>query len=222
VYLSPIFFLTLGLVIIPVIRGQFNSNLWKLQPGRSVICLPDTGFSWSDGEEAGDRCDTTLPEKWVRKSSGSQDLFVSADGPAGSGRFWTVTVGIGDKQHALPVRGVCLKTSTIGWRTLQNYSKGALSWLEDMDGDGRAEFILWDSFPLSDPIMSMAEYGLVAWVFRPASTDSLVIDPDLSRIMAESLAKEYRMPLDGASDTLLKLRFRAAEILDKFGNTPPH
>lgn len=63
-----------------------------------------------------------------------------------------------------------MTTSTAGWRTLRQYRRISLLWLEDLDQDGEAELIIWDSFPLKENA-SMAEYGLVAWVYRLASKD---------------------------------------------------
>jgi len=55
-----------------------------------------------------------------------------------------------------------MSASTVDWRTLQRYSEGPLPWLDDVDDNGRPEFILWDSFALHDEA-SLAEYALVAW-----------------------------------------------------------
>jgi hypothetical protein len=65
-----------------------------------------------------------------------------------------------------------------------------LPWLDDLDNDGKAELIIWDSFPLHEDA-SQAEYGLVAWVYRLASEDLLAIDWGLSLRMAREIAQAY-------------------------------
>jgi hypothetical protein len=195
-----------------------------MQPAYLSIRFPDSGFVWLGGGEFSGACEDLPTEIWSRKSSGTLDLFVHTDGPEGSGRFWNVIVGVADSKHSKPYRGVCLSTSTVGWCTLQQYSKGALSWLDDVDHDGNAEFILWDSFPLHEDA-SIVEYGLVAWTYRLVSNDSLVIDWDLSRILARSLTKEYYSQLETASGYRRVLIAKAAEALERFADgqsTVPH
>jgi hypothetical protein len=201
----------------PVLAGDSLPPPCLMQPAHQFMRLPDRGFTWLRGEGFRGTCDEVPTEGWSRGSSGTLDLFVHADGPAGSGRFWKVTVGVARKPSSKPIRGVCVSTSTVGWRVLQRYSKGALPWLDDVDGDGSAEFILWDSFPLHDEA-SMAEYALVAWVYRLVAPDSLVIDWNLSRGLARSLAKEYRSPLEATPGYPGDLRAQAAEALERFAN----
>ena len=201
----------------PVLAGDPLSSPCLMPPATLSIVLPDRGFTSMPGKDFGDTCGSVPVEEWNRGTSGSLDLFVHADGPAGSGRFWTVTVGVSEKQSSEPIRGICLSTSTIGWRTLQRYSKGPLPWLDDVDDDGIPEFILWASFPLHYEA-SMAEYALVAWVYRLVSSDSLVIDWDLSRELAGSIEKEYRSPLKTTTGYPGELRTQAAEALERFAD----
>jgi hypothetical protein len=100
---------------------------------------------------------------------------------------------------------------------LQHYSKGPLPWLDDLNHDGRAEFILWDSFPLHGEA-SMAEYVLVAWVYALDSPDTLTIDWELTRSLAKTLAMEYRSPVDANRGPLRKLRGLAADALECFAS----
>jgi hypothetical protein len=123
-------------------------------------------------------------------------------------------VAVSEKQQKVE-RGTCIWTSTVGWRTLQRYSMGPLPWLDDVDDDGRSEFILWDSFPLRDGA-SMAEYALIAWVYRLAPPDELVMDWELTRTFARSLAKEYRSPSEPPSGSPDGSRAKAAEALEEF------
>jgi hypothetical protein len=138
-------------------------------------------------------------------------------GPEGSGRFWTITVGVSEQSGSRPSHGACMLTSTVGWRNLQRYSKGPLPWADDVDHDGRAEFILWDSFPLRDGA-SMAEFGLVAWIYHVADSGSLVLDWDLSARFARRLAEEYRSTLTGSDAIVNGNRARAAQALEEFAD----
>ncbi len=188
-----------------------------MRPEHLEMRPPSRGFTWLQGEDLSGTCDKVSAKKWIRNPSGSVDLFVYADGPSGSGRFWNVTVGVAGRQHSKPIRGVCLVTSTVGWRTLQRYKKGPLPWIEDLDHDGRAELIIWSSFPLREDA-SAAEYGLIAWVYRLTSEGSLAIDWGLSRRMAREIAEAYRSPLDSTDQALGPLRTEAAEALERFAD----
>jgi hypothetical protein len=188
-----------------------------MRPDQLEMRLPSRGFTWLPGEDLSGRCDDVPAKKWIRHPSGSVDLFVYVDGPSGSGRFWHVTVGVAGRQHSKPIRGVCLTTSTLGWRTLQRYKDAPLPWLDDLDKDGRAEVIIWSSFPLREDA-SFAEDGLMAWVYRLTSEDSLAIDWGLSRRMAREIAKAYRAPLNTPYSYPGPLRIEAAEALERFAD----
>jgi hypothetical protein len=188
-----------------------------MSPSHLQMRLPDRGINWLEGEELSGACDAVPEKDWMRGRSGSENLFVHADGPSGSGRFWTVTVGVGGRSESKPIRGVCFSTSTVGWRTLQRYGKGPLPWLEDLDHDGRAELIVWSSFPLREDA-SMAEYGLAAWVYRFSPDGTLSLDWELSQQMAHEIAEAYRVPLDPKDQLLEPLRAEAAEALERFAN----
>ncbi len=201
------------------LAGGPSSPHCLMGPDHLDIRLPRHGFVWLEGEELSGRCEDVPVGKWIRKPSGSIDLLVYADGPSGSGRYWNVTIGVAKRHEPKPVRGVCLMTSTVGWRTLQQYKNSALPWLDDLGGDGKAELIIWTSFPLREDA-SMAEYGLMAWVYRLASEDSLAIDWGLSRRMAREIAEQYRSrsPLEAATPWPGPLRAEAAAALDLFAN----
>ncbi len=201
-----------GLWVSLVLAGDSFPPACSMRPDHLKI-----GFTGLQGEDSSGICDDVPAKKWIRNSSGCLDLFVYADGPSGSGRYWNVTVGVGERQSSKPIRGVCLMTSTVGWRTLQRYRKTPLPWLDDLDKDGRAELILWSSFPLREDA-SLAGYGLMAWVYRLASDDSLAIDWGLSRRMAREIAEAYRSPLDSTAPYLGPLRTEAAEALEWFAD----
>jgi hypothetical protein len=128
-----------------------------------------------------------------------------------------VTIGVGEKGQSRPERGVCLTTSTAGWRTYQYYNRTPLSWLDDLDKDGRAEVIIWASFPLQKDA-SMAESGLVAWVYRLTQKDTLILDGELSRRMARQIAQVYGLSRESAAAYPGHLARQAAEALNEFAD----
>ena len=189
--------------------------------------FPSSGFTWLPGEGFQGTCEHVPREKWIHDLLGSPGLFVHADGPSGSGRFWIVTLGVTDDIYqAKPSRGICLMTSTLGWRTLQ-ISSVSLPWLDDLDSNGRSELIIWSSFPLREDATE-AEFGLVGWVYRQTSEDLLTIDIALSRSMAREVAKWYRSALTAEDfeaslslkpmDFLAGLRITASEALEQFAD----
>jgi len=196
-------------------------------PGCLEMRFPSSGFTWLPGEDSLGTCEHVPREEWIQELLGSPGLFVHADGPSGSGRFWIVTVGVTDEIYQVkPSRGVCLMTSTLGWRTLQ-ISPVSLSWLDDLDNNGRSELIIWSSFPLHEDATE-AEFGLVGWVYRQTSEDLLTIDIALSRSMAREVAKWYQSALTAEDfeaplslkpkDFLAGLRISAAEALEQFAD----
>ena len=201
----------------PLLAGESKPPLCLMQPHYREMRFPIRGFTWLPGEDSRGRCANVPQAKWIKKSAGSLDLFVYARGPSGSNRYWDVTIGVGEKGQSKPQRGVCLLTSTVGWRTYQYYNRTPLAWLDDLDNDGRAEIIIWDSFPLEKDA-SMAEYGLVAWVYRLTSKDTLVIDWELSRRMASEIAQVYRLSRDSAAAYPGHLARAAADALKQFAD----
>ena len=80
-----------------------------------------------------------------------------------------------------------------------------------MDEDGKLEIFIWDSFPLShEP--SMAEFGLVVWVYELQARDIFTIDWELTQRMADELAKAYG-PSTGDRLWVSDLRQNASEAL---------
>lgn len=196
-------------------RADEAAPLCSMPSPHLSISVPQVGFQWLDGGDFEGSCEGIAVEGAVRGSSGDRVVFVHADGPAGSGRFWSVSVGVADGAASAPDRGICTSTSTVGWRTLRQYSKGALPWLGDLDGDGDDEFIFWVSFPLHEGA-SMAGYGLTAWVYRLELEGSLVLDWELSRKLAMEVAQEYRTPLPTTTEDPGERREQAARALEQF------
>jgi hypothetical protein len=189
----------------------------RMAPSVIRISLSHEDFEWLEGEEQTGPCEKVPNAKWIRKRSKPFTLFVYADGPSGSGRFWHVTIGVSEIDLAKPARGNCLTANTVGWRTLQQYKVSPLPWLDDVDGDGKAELILWASFPLRKEASS-AEFGLTAWVYRLTSDGTLVIDWDLTRKQAREIAAAYRTPLANSLQTIAPLRAEAAADLEMFAD----
>ena len=105
-------------------------------------------------------------------------------------------------------------TSTPGWRTLDQYKP--LTWLDDIDKDGQAEVVIWDSFPLRAGA-SLSDYGLVAWVYQTTG-DSFALNLDMTRRVAKEIAAAYRLPLQHMSAELGRQRRAAAEALGQFAD----
>lgn len=206
----------LAALIASVVFGSFQPEC-LVRPGHLQLRLPTQGFKWAKGDEARGRCGVVRARQWIRQSSGAVELFVYAHGPSGSGRYWDITVGVARKNQSKPSRGLCLTTSTLGWRTLQQ--KTPLLWLDDLDNDGKAEIIIWNSFPIRERA-SMAEYGLMAWVYRVDSENSLSLDWSLTRKMASQIALEYRSRVKSSISSLAPLRVAAAEALERFAAEP--
>ena len=183
-----------------------------MQIARLQILIPERGATWLSADESTNCCNIALTAEWSRLSAGANDLLVYADGPSGSGRIWTAMVGLAEGRGEGPVRGLCLQTSTVGWRTLRQFARTPLPWLDDADQDGRPELILWDSFALNDQA-SLAEFGLVAWVYELQDEHSLQIEWDLTRRMAGELAEAYEQPIDEQLGVGADLRKTAAQSL---------
>lgn len=192
-----------------------------MAPEHTTISIPKVGFRWAEGEAFEGPCDSVADSMWVRQSAGDYDLFVATDGPGGSGRFWHITIGLADTGAARPARGVCIMTWTVGWRTLRQWDRAPLSWLEDRDGDGKPEVIIWDSFPLHEEA-TMAEYGLTAWVYRVSADGLLTLDWTLSRAMALQIAAAYGTPPDDDSAHPDKMRENIAAHLELFARGKCH
>jgi hypothetical protein len=187
-----------------------------MKPDYLGFRFPTDGLNWVPEEFFSGKCEDIPKKKWIRKPSGPLDLFMYPDGPGGSLRYWHVTVGVAGRQQTKPERGVCLSTCTTGWRTLLEYERLPLPWLEDLDNDGRAEVIIWSSFDVREPETIWAGRGLVAWVYRLISKDSLVIDLGLSRQLARELSQAFRLTPQLPSDP--DLRKAAAAALEQFAD----
>src|SRR5262245_37436325 len=142
----------MSLILTLVLANWLSSGLLQASESASPRCLMAPKVWTSDLQDNGFSrlpvCGLSGTRKdipsdgWTHRKSKAGDLSVHVDGPGGSGRFWTVVVGVPETQEVKPAHGICVSTTTVGWRTLRDYSKGPLPWLEDVNGDGSAEFIL--------------------------------------------------------------------------------
>jgi hypothetical protein len=192
-----------------------------MAPPPVSIRMPEKGLTWIEGEAFKGPCDDVPDKQWIRRSSAGFDLLVATEGPEGSGRYWTITIGIAEPKAAGPHRGICLMTSTAGWPILAASRKAPLTWLEDLDRDGNAEAIVWALFFLTDREVQY-ETGLTGWVYRVDRNGALTLDWTQSRRMAAQLAAEYRKDPDQipspARPGLETDRRRAAQALEAFAN----
>jgi hypothetical protein len=185
-----------------------------MEPPYLAMVVPKRGFVLLSGEGFQGDCNTTH-KSFVKLSSKTFDLLVHTEGPSGSGRYWKITVGVTKNAKRKPARGFCFMTSTVGWRTLQNFDK-SLAWIADQDHDGKPELILWNSFPLRGEYSTSADYGLVAWVYQVDAKGRFTIDWELSRRIAGELAAAYRRPLNRDDALLRGVRQQAAQALESF------
>jgi hypothetical protein len=186
-----------------------------MSPPYLEIQAPELGFAALDSELFAGDCEAVDDSLWLRQTGEFFDLYVATKGPSGSGRYWNITVGLAEKEKTTPDRGFCLNTSTIGWRTLQNFSTMPLPWLSDKNENGLPEFILWDSFALHEDA-SMAEFGLIAWVYETDSKGLFRLNLQLSREMASEIAAEYHKPIKGTDNRIQTIRSEFARHLEDF------
>lgn len=170
-------------------------------PG-AVFPLPSSGLVRRENH---DPCPESGP--WMRGTANEVTLAARADGPAGRGRFWQIALAVETKSK--PRRGVCFGSSTLGWRTIGLGHIGKLKWIDDVDGDGESEFVVWTSYDADPKGGTTASFGLLGWVYRLRG-DDLVLDLPRSRIVAARVAKAYEQPLDRDRQTPLRGRIAAA------------
>jgi hypothetical protein len=199
--------------------GQGGRPRCAMPLPRAVHVMPAQGFRDADEADKQLAC-AAVSGEWLRAPASTGELALHPAGPEGSGRYWTITIGLSPTPGATPTRGVCLLTSTAGFRSLRSFGNRALPWLADRDGDKSAEAIFWSSFFLT-PKLVQSETGLVAWVYRvDVKTGRLLLDLPLSRRMAEEIAAVYKTPLSEkdlkSAPGLAEERRLAADALEAF------
>jgi hypothetical protein len=182
-----------------------------------AIEVAERGFHWLPGEFDEGTCEPIAGPPFQQGGAADYELQVWADGPGGSGRYWEVTVGLAGQPGSAASRGFCFMTTTVGWRTLQGFRDGPLPWVEDVDGDGRPELVVWNSFPL-DASESPAAQAIAAWAYDVESPGRLVLDVESSRKLAHEIAGAYRRPRPLADAWHDDQRRRAARSLESFAD----
>ncbi len=160
--------------------------------------------------------------KWVRGESGGKVLSIFPEMHGGSSRSWTITVGVNDSSSLALSYASQFMTSTIGWRTLQNFEDSALPWVEDVDKDGNDEIIIWSSF-LAFETGTNADFGLIAWVYDLDSTGTLRVNIEKSKQILNRVAQAYEKPLaqrgsghDSMSISFQKRRSFISELIRSY------
>ena len=174
-----------------------------MAPWHERIPIPAAGLAWVDGDERSGPCDEDHAHEWTPALSNA--FLVDAQFGIGSARPWVVTVKVPSKSDGEPARGFCLDTSTLGWRTMLQYWRTPLPWVADLDSDGASELLIWESFPLSENA-SMAEYGLMVWVYELGADATFNVNWGLSRKMAAELAEAYRVPITAERDFAARIQ----------------
>ena len=189
----------------------------QMRLSQDAIALPDRGVQWTDAAPRSGPCPAVPDSAWTRRPlNDSLDVMVAAQGPSGSGRFWTVTMGLAPTDANRPTRGRCLRTSTDGFQALPAAAVAPLTWLQDRDADGTPEITLWGAFALT------AEHhpppiALTAWVYDVSADGAFPVNWHLSRTMADTLARAYRRA-DASSATMATTQTQAARQLEAFAS----
>jgi hypothetical protein len=177
--------------------------------------LPEKGFDDLSGYVFD--CEYSTELNWEELRGKDYYLFVHADGPHGSGRFWSIIYGFSSDKEDIPDRGICLISSTTGWRTLRKY-ESPIFWAADIDKDGNSEIIILDSFYL-DPDMSInVETGIIAWVYKYYEGKGFELSIDLSKKFISTILASYKANFPESDSILIERRLMAAEALDDFLN----
>ena len=172
----------------------------------AIQSVPDSLLLVSPQYSNEEICGIDQPH-WKGNSRASPDdpFIVSTWFQGGSGRYWQIAIR--NPQNL----GVCLTTSTIGFRSLQQFADLPLPWSRDFDEDGVNEIIYWYSFALGQSIE--AGYGLSARVYRRQSDSRLIANPAFTNQMVKQIMAAYRMPISGASEFLQQQRENALQLL---------
>jgi hypothetical protein len=104
----------------------------------------------------------------------------------GSGRGWTV--GITDSTGTA---AFYFSTTTSGYRTVSPFIDGPLPWRADCNTDGVDEIIIWDSYAICES-PTLADYGLVAWVYEKKEDHLFVINYSYTYGLWEKIISSYR------------------------------
>ena len=137
--------------------------------------------------DAGDPCQDCV--RGTVEPGKSIVLFL--EGPGGSGHFWTIAALVGAGKETMEFRW---GTSTRGWHAVSMYSNNPLQWfrwLDDLDGDGYQEVIIWRDF-LIRPGESAYEPTLLPAVFSFDGSRFVDVTKKKGRVLLAQLADVYR------------------------------
>ncbi|MFO7657169.1 MAG: hypothetical protein R6W78_08885 [Bacteroidales bacterium] len=184
-------------------------------PPVQFLPLPDKGFDDLSGYVFD--CEYSIELNWEKLMGKDYSLFVHADGPQGSGRLWSIIFGFSSGKEDIPDRGICLISSTTGWRTLRKY-ESPIFWATDIDKDGNPEIIIWDSFYLDSDMSINVETGIIAWVYKYTEGKGFELSIALSKKLISTILIAYNSEIEGADSILISRRLMAAAALRDFLN----
>jgi len=191
-----------------------NNNECTLKPLWSRLVIPESGFKdLDDDDKLRNSC--SVEHDWETYQQNNNKFFMGVQGPSGSGRYWNITIGLGQLKDKKPKRGICFVVSTLGWRTLQKFRR--LNWLEDLDGDLKPELIIWNSFYLDDTLQPLRT-GISAWVYS-IYADQLILNTELTRKLSLELSYAYLKPIPRLNANLYNSRHQISRVLKSMGST---
>lgn len=131
---------------------------------------------------------------------------VRRDGPAGSGRYWTIDVRVAIAGHQL---GACMQTSTTWWRNLPDDTHKRLAPWQVLDGGA---FILWDTLAVGE---SEWESLALPLVYR-VSKQQLVLDRKRTTAAIAQFGSMYHDAATVADDDARAMHLSAAAAFAAF------
>lgn len=153
----------------------------------------------SEGEPCGDADGDAEPTIETGTLSGHR-ATVRRDGPAGSGRYWSIDVGVAIGGHQL---GACMQTSTTWWRNLPDETHKRLAPWQTLGGGA---FVLWGTLAVGD---SEWESLALPLVYR-VSKQQLVLDRKRTTNAIAQFGRVYRDAASAAEDNARGMHQTAA------------
>ncbi len=176
-----------SLFVLLLLFGLFSKTVIAGPPWKKIV-IPNRGF-WQ--LTTGDSCAVPDSANWQFSRFNKVKIAVLARGPEGSGHYWQIFIGLAQNDETRPSRGICLETSTIGWRNRRLPDDSPLFWLNDLNNDSKPELIIWDSQPLSSDSIHTA-FTLVAWVFAFDGVSTFLFQEALSKKLNARLVSVQR------------------------------
>ncbi len=170
------------LIVMLLLHNLFSQPLRDTPPFLKIV-IPEHGFKNFNSKAA---CVVPEADNWQYANFGDVNIALCTQGPEGSGHYWQIFIGLTNRPGAIPNRGICLETSTIGWRYRQLPGQKALFWLKDLDDDEKPELIIWDSKPLHSDSVQVA-FTLVARVFKFDGRSTFIFQNHLSQTLNKQL-----------------------------------